>query len=93
MENACKFKYECEKFHEQGDVILPLLDVWRLGFDCKSFLDVLASLWNAFEALKPALCMKTVSHFLSKKCKFCSLGFCAACVCYALGFNCVHVYE
>ena len=85
MENACKFKYECEKFHEQGDVILPLLDVWRLVFDCKSFLGVLASLWNAFEALKPALCMKIVSHFLSKKCKF-VLGVSAQLLCsYALG--------
>ena len=30
MENACKSKYECEQYHEQGKVILPLLDVWRL---------------------------------------------------------------
>ena len=68
MENACKFKYEFEKFHEQGDVILPLLDVWRLVFDCKSFLGPLAMYWNGFFALKRALARFSVLRFFVKSC-------------------------
>ena len=64
MKNACKLKHDNEQVQEKCDVVLPLLWVWRPGFDCNRFLDVLAIYWNAFGALNCALGMKTVSNFL-----------------------------
>ena len=89
MENAYEFKYECEKVHEQGDVILPILDVWRLDFNWKRFLGSPATYWNAFEVLKGALAMKTVLKFFVKNANF-VLSVLAQLSCsYALGYVCI----
>ena len=42
MNNAWKLKHDYGKVQEKCDVVLPILEVWRSGFDCKCFLDVLA---------------------------------------------------
>ena len=66
MKNACESQNDNGQFQEKGDVVLPTLEVWRLGFDCKSFLGVSAMLWNTFEALKHLLTRFSVFNILSK---------------------------
>ena len=69
MEKVCKSKHEYENIWEQGNVVLPVLCVWRSDFDWESFLVVLASLRNGYFALKPTLAVKTVFNFFGKNAK------------------------
>ena len=69
MKNACKSKYEYAKVHEQGDFVLPVLEVRGCDFDWKSFLDASGMDWNSSFALKRALCVFSVLKFLREKCK------------------------
>ena len=74
MNNAWKLKHDYGKVQEKCDVVLPILEVWRFGFDCKCFLAMSGMCWNAFEALNCALGTKSVSRFLAKNCKL-VIGF------------------
>ena len=68
MKNACESQNDNGQFQEKCDVVLPTLEVWRLGFDCKCFLDMSGRQWKACCALKRALGMKSVFNFLPKIC-------------------------
>ena len=64
MNNACKLKNDYRHVHEEDDSVLPILGVWRPGFDCNRLLDALAMYWNAFGALNRAVTRISVSNFL-----------------------------
>ena len=63
MNNACKLKNDYGHVHEEDDYVLPILGVWRPGFDCNRLLDALAMYWNAFGALNCAVTRISVSNF------------------------------
>ena len=70
MKNACKSKYEYVNVHEQGDFVLPVLEVRGHVFYCESVLVISASLWNGSFALKHPAIQFTILKFLVKNAKF-----------------------
>ena len=69
MNMAWKGKYDYAKYQEQGGFVLPVLCVWRCDFDPESFLDALASYWNAYFALNCTGIVFSVLKFFSQKSK------------------------
>ena len=70
MKYAYKSKHEYEKSQEQGDFVLPFLEVRGYGFDSESLLDALASYWNDYFALNCAGTVFSVLKFFTKNEKF-----------------------
>ena len=64
MNNAWNLKHDYEKVQGKCDVVLPIMEVWRLGFDCKCFLDGPAMFWNTFQALKRLVIRFSVFNIL-----------------------------
>ena len=55
--------------YEQGDFVLPVLEVRDCDFDWKSFLDASGMNWDGFEALKHTGTMFSVLSFFCQNCK------------------------
>ena len=59
-------RHEYEKSYEQDGFVLPIPCVRSSGFDPETFLEVLASYWNQYFALKPTLMQFSVLTFFPK---------------------------
>ena len=62
-------KHDYAKSLRKLDFVLPLLDAWGLEKNVESFLDALASYWNAYFALNCTEIVFSVLKFFHKNAK------------------------